>query len=342
MIFVAKKYQALILFYGLCAFFIMFMFVYIYNSISSIHQLYEMKIELTKNIYKTADCPMADFEKSTTLEIANKKKQNSYLILLLQVLLFAGILIKGIQIVRRNMIVEQKLNKQQKNFMLSITHELKSPLAGIKLSLDTISLRQLEEPAKKRLMNNAFKDIERLNILINNILMSARIDEKDMSFAYENINFSEVAEDTISTLQDNYSSVRSFIYNIEPNVQIQADKNALNSILNNLLENAIKYTPVGSKIELSVRSNGEQATLIIADNGVGVPDEQKSKVFEKFYRLGNENTRSAKGTGLGLYLVKQLIEMHGGKIALSDNEPTGAVFTATLPLKFSGNYTAMV
>lgn len=113
---------------------------------------------------------------------------------------------------------------------------------------------------------------------------------------------------------------------------ITGDKTLVQMAVNNLLENAVKYTPPGKPVKVSVEEKNGHATLIVADNGPGIPDSEKSKVFNKFYRIGSEETRKAKGTGLGLYLTLKIVKQHKGKITVRDNEPNGAIFEICFPL----------
>jgi signal transduction histidine kinase len=102
--------------------------------------------------------------------------------------------------------------------------------------------------------------------------------------------------------------------------------------LNNLLENAVKYTPADKPVTISLQLKNNSAVIQIADNGPGIPDAEKGKVFNKFYRIGNEETRKSKGTGLGLYLTSKIIKQHNGKIAVMDNVPSGCIFEIMLPV----------
>jgi len=108
---------------------------------------------------------------------------------------------------------------------------------------------------------------------------------------------------------------------------VQADKSGLTSIVQNLLENAVKYSPEGALIRFTAQQADGKFRLQVTDHGRGIPDAEKQAVFEKFYRIGNEETRQATGTGLGLYIVSQVVKAHGGVIRLTDNQPQGTVFT---------------
>ena len=119
---------------------------------------------------------------------------------------------------------------------------------------------------------------------------------------------------------------------VEDGVMMNGDKQALSLLILNLLENAEKYSPVQSVISLSLKKKNGKIQLAVADQGVGIPDTEKANIFKKFYRIGNEETRSTKGTGLGLFLVKQIADHHQGTIAVLNNRPKGSIFTLEFPV----------
>jgi signal transduction histidine kinase len=118
---------------------------------------------------------------------------------------------------------------------------------------------------------------------------------------------------------------------------IQAEKLGMTSVTLNLLENAVKYSSESPKITVDLRHQDHKILLDIADNGIGISDKDKKRIFEKFYRVGNEDTRTTKGTGLGLFIVQQIVKAHEGKISVEDNEPKGTKFKIELPVKKHGN-----
>ena len=118
---------------------------------------------------------------------------------------------------------------------------------------------------------------------------------------------------------------------IQTGCTINGDMLLLQMALHNLLENAIKYTPDGTPVEIYLLRGKRETTLRIVDNGAGIPDSEKKKVFSKFYRIGDEATRRTKGTGLGLYLTSKIVQQHKGRLSITDNVPHGAIFQITLP-----------
>lgn len=223
-----------------------------------------------------------------------------------------------------------RLSRQQNNFMLAVTHELKSPIAGIKLSLQTIQKRSLTEEQKQTLIGRCIEESDRLNDLCNNMLITSQMEGRQYHPANEQLDFSELVNETITAYKRRYPD--RFAEILTAGLDVTGDLTLLQMAITNLLENAIKYTPLESEISITLIEKDHKALLTITDNGKGIPDGEKKKVFSKFYRIGDEATRHTKGTGLGLYLTSKIIQQHKGKICIKDNQPTGAIFEVVLPL----------
>lgn len=222
---------------------------------------------------------------------------------------------------------EKKINAQQKNFLLSVTHELKSPLASIKLYLQTILKRDLDKAQQQNFISKSLLDIERLADLVENMLLATRIENKSYSFPKVAFNLSNLVVKIASRLQIHVCSADALITDIEPDVIIKGDDFALSSVITNLIENAVKYSPSCVPIYVSLKRNElGKAVFTVADLGVGISDDEKPKIFHKFYRVGNEDTRKTKGTGLGLFIVKQVLDHHQAVIKVKNNLPSGTIF----------------
>ncbi len=222
------------------------------------------------------------------------------------------------------------LSRQQNNFMLSVTHELKSPIAGIKLSLQTIQKRVLTDEQRQTLIRRCIEESDRLNDLCNNMLITSQMEGRQYIPAKESLDFSELVNESITAYQSRYPE--RFTEHLAVGLDVHGDFTLLQMAVNNLLENAIKYTPAGSNITITLSKADGKAVLHVADSGKGIPDDEKKKIFSKFYRIGDEATRNTKGTGLGLYLTSKIIRQHKGKICVKDNKPAGALFEIMLPL----------
>lgn len=243
---------------------------------------------------------------------------------------FLLVIIIGAAVVYSSLRRNVRLSRQQNNFMMAVTHELKSPIAAIKLNLQTMVRHALDEEKRKLLIDRCVNEANRLNDLCNNMLLASRMEGRQYKPERERFNFSALVADSITTYTHSYPG--RFVLNTTGDYHIIGDKTLVQMAVNNLLENAIKYTPADKPVQVSVAQKNSFAVLEVADNGPGIPDAEKSKVFTKFYRIGNEETRKAKGTGLGLYLASKIVRQHSGKIVVRDNEPQGVIFEINFPL----------
>jgi signal transduction histidine kinase len=233
----------------------------------------------------------------------------------------------------RSLRKEISASEQQRNFLLSITHELKSPLAGIRLILETFQRRkELKPEIQHKLSTNALAETDRLTALVNDLLLSAKL-ENVYQINEEPINLGELIQEAADRVVMKYKTAKVHV-DIEPGLgPVLGDRLGLTSVAVNLLENAAKYSQPNPEIHTSLQRGGEtELVWEVADNGMGIPDKEKQRVFTKFYRVGNEDTRTTKGTGLGLFIVKGLIDKHGGQLELLDNEPQGTIFRIYLPV----------
>lgn len=237
---------------------------------------------------------------------------------------FFILLLVGVVMIRKAFQKEKKLNEIQENFLQSVSHELKTPIASVGLYLQTLQKHELDQSKRKDIYQRSLDEIERLNHLISDILTARNIDSDNYYFNLESVNLSQHLESTINRLRDTVLIEREIDFNIQ-DVTANVDISAFDSILYNLVENAVKYSPEKSKISFSLSKTSNGFKFAIADGGSGISSELKKKVFDKFYRIENETTRKSKGTGLGLYIVQFLVEGQGGKIRLLDNEPSGLI-----------------
>ena len=240
---------------------------------------------------------------------------------------FLALIMVGAVFVYRVTRREIKLSQQQQNFMMAITHELKTPIAITRLNLETLQKRKLEEDKQQRLISNTLHEANRLNTLCNNILLAAQLDGGAYKATKYEINFSDLVEGCIDDFIGRYPS-RKIEANIIEQIYIMGEELLLQMLVNNLIENALKYSPKESGIKIVLQQNATTIVLQVIDKGIGITDEEKKKIFEKFYRTGNENTRTTKGTGLGLYLCKKIMQGHNGYITMTDNTPQGSIFAA--------------
>ncbi len=239
------------------------------------------------------------------------------------------ILLAGAAVVYSSLQRRVRLQKQQNNFMLAVTHELKSPIAGMKLSMQTLQRRNLTDEQRAQLLKRGIQESDRLDDLANNMLITSQIEGRQYKQASETLNLSALAAASADVYSHRLGD--RFAAHIDPDTEVQGDQLLLQMAMHNLLENAIKYTPPDATITLTVSKRDEDICIQVSDTGNGIRDSEKRRVFNKFYRIGDEGTRRTKGTGLGLYLTAKIAAQHKGRISIKDNLPHGAVFTITLP-----------
>lgn len=243
---------------------------------------------------------------------------------------FLFLLCVGAYFLHQSIKKEDNLREQQQNFLLSVTHELKSPLAAIKLSLQTIVKRDLDKARQTSLLSNSLKDIERLDDLVENMLLATKIENRSYSFPKEEFDFSELVTKITDRLQIHSCGCEQVINPvIAPQIKITGDPFTLSSVVTNLVENAVKYSGPCAEVNVELEMQDGHPFLRVSDKGPGIPDAEKMLIFDKFYRVGEENTRKAKGTGLGLFIVKEVLQKHDADISVRDNVPQGTIFEIT-------------
>lgn len=222
------------------------------------------------------------------------------------------------------------LKKLQANFLLSITHELKTPLTAMKLYMETLLKRQISPEQTKTIVENSLNETKRLQEQVEMLLLSAQLDSEKYEIQKQSINFSELVSEIVLNFNKPRPKAEAIQMAIQEQVFIQADAMAIEMVINNLISNALKYGGKEVGIKVCLEQNENEAVLSIADEGPGISEEDKKLLFKKFYRIGDENTRKTKGTGLGLFIVKNLVELHHGKIMVKNNKPNGTIFEIKL------------
>jgi signal transduction histidine kinase len=243
-------------------------------------------------------------------------------------MMFGLVLLAGAFYMHKSLARERKLQEQKKNFLLSVTHELKSPLASIKLLLQTIQKRDLSKEQIQDFIGKSLLDIERLDDMVENMLLASKIENSSYTFPKAKFSLSVLVDSIVNRLQITKCDGNQQIINaeIEPKIEITGDKFALTSVVTNLIENAIKYSKPCEAVEVKLFSKEGKIHFYVADHGIGIADNEKTRIFDRFYRVGSEDTRNTKGTGLGLYIVKQVLDKHEASIKVKDNRPVGSIF----------------
>jgi signal transduction histidine kinase len=248
--------------------------------------------------------------------------------------MFVMVFLVGAYNLHRSFNRQQKLSEQKKNFLLSVTHELKSPLASIKILLQTIQKRNLTKEQVLDFIEKSLNDVERLDDMVENMLLASKIENRSYSFPKASFNLSVLVDSIVNRLQISKCDCNQQIIDaeIEPKIEITGDKFALTSVVTNLIENAVKYSSPCSAVAVKLFSKDDKVYLEVADHGIGIADHEKARIFDRFYRVGSEETRNTKGTGLGLYIVKEVLDKHQASIKVKDNRPSGSIFEVVFGL----------
>ena len=241
---------------------------------------------------------------------------------------FLLLLFLGIWWIKKNVWQDLKRAQKEKNFLLAVTHELKTPIAAIRLNSQTLKNRKLTEDQSQDLCADIITESNRLETLVNNILLATQFEQNTALGNWQKIDLSALVEAQIKRFQQLFPD-RTVNSSIHSNIFLQAEENMLVSLLFNLLENANKYSTVSEPISVLLKGSEHIVLLEVSDFGIGIPNEERKSIFEKFHRVGNEQTRSQKGTGLGLYIVKEICKAHKAEITISDNTPRGSRFQIT-------------
>ena len=205
---------------------------------------------------------------------------------------------------------------------------MNSPIAGVQLNLETILNRKLDTETRNQLLKNALQQNSRLKNLVENILTSTRLEENVLQLNLQPNNISELLQNITGDFKSASEAID--ISNVQPEICALIDPLAFESVIKNILENAIKYNQKNSPIIITTKTEKGAVFIDIKDQGIGITNEEQQKVFARFFRIQNEETRTTKGTGLGLYIVKQLTELMGGEVFLSSKINEGSTFTIKL------------
>ncbi len=220
---------------------------------------------------------------------------------------------------------------KQKNFLLSITHELKTPLASNKLALETLQRNGLPEQKRKELIETGIQENDRLTRLVENLLMSAKL-EHNYEYHFEKNNLENIISEEIVFIQRKFPNKSINLDSKFPDLSIICDKQSIHIVIRNLLDNALKYSQPLSPVLVSIGKERKSALISVKDWGIGIDEKHIDLIFEQFQRVGNEETRTSKGTGLGLFICKEIIKAHQGTIQTENHSEGGSIFKVTLPI----------
>ncbi len=227
----------------------------------------------------------------------------------------------------------ENLDRSRNQFVSNASHELKTPLTTMKILLENI-LYQPDMPIEMRseFLTDMNHEIDRLSNVVTDLLTLTRMDSGKMELNRERFDFSSVVDEMVRLLTPQAEKRgQELTGHIAPEVWMTADKSKLGQVVYNLTENALKYTPDGGRIDVTLQIRGRTAVLTVQDNGVGIPEADQAHIFDRFYRVDKARSRETGGTGLGLSIVRQLVKMHGGEISVNSRLGQGSLFTVRLP-----------
>jgi len=253
--------------------------------------------------------------------------------LVVGLVLLAAILV-GIYLIFIYLNRQQNLNKLYDNFIANVTHELKSPLASIQLYLDTLNLRQVPPDQQQKFISLMLKDTQRLNNLINSILKLSALEQKKIAHDFHVHAVEKLTTNLIDEAIEQYKLPPGAI-TITGSVSCYCviDRNAFKIVFDNLIDNAIKYSQNELKLVIHLKTTAKKCIFEFIDQGIGIQPKGQKKIFNKFYRINHSNIPNVKGTGLGLYWVREIIRYHGGKVTVfSDGLYCGTTFRIELPI----------
>lgn len=251
-------------------------------------------------------------------------------------IIFFALIITGLVLNTTFLVREIRRSEQQNAFLNSVTHELKTPIASIKLYLETLRSREVSEEKRREFYAVMLDDTDRLLHTVEQVLQESRTKDKGRQFNVSDVNVVKLISEVIGSIVARHEFSDSAIRFSEPSEEfhVLGDKAELRTVFSNLLGNAVKYSDGEPKISIRLRpsSRGNKFEVIIRDNGIGIPKSDLGRIFKRFYRVAGQRVNERKGTGLGLSIVRSIIEKHGGKIwAESRGENSGSTFFVRLP-----------
>jgi len=245
-----------------------------------------------------------------------------------------GITILSFVSLYRTLLRQQRLAALKNEFISNITHELKTPIATVGVAIEALkNFNAMDNPARTReYLDISSNELQRLSLLVDKVLKLSMFEKKEIDLKYETLNLKDIVDEVTASMRLQLEKYHANVtVTQEGNPVLQADRLHMQSVVFNLLDNALKYSKEHPVINIHVAEAGDHVQLSIADNGIGIPQEYKEKIFDKFVRVPHGDTHNAKGYGLGLSYVAHVVEKHKGKIEVESQEGNGTRFMISLP-----------
>jgi two-component system phosphate regulon sensor histidine kinase PhoR len=245
---------------------------------------------------------------------------------------FAVLLVVFMGLLWRTLRREIALERQHHNFLSAITHELKSPIAAIRIALETVVRGRADEAMSKKFIGNALADTDRLDGLVQKVLHATRFGSGSAGIRPSRAPLGVVIERAVAAFKPRADAVGATVATeIDHDLMADFDDEAMTIVVSNLLENALKYGGEPAVITVALRAENDRVELDVRDNGSGIPEEAIPFIFDRFYRAGDEMTRTSQGTGLGLYLVQRIMKAHHGAVSVASTGADGSTLRVVLP-----------
>ncbi len=264
-----------------------------------------------------------------------KARQQRYLNMFnYEVPFFLAVMLTGLWVIARSAKNDFELQRRQQNFLMAATHEFRTPISTLRLLVETAQYRELNRDKQLELLHGMNSEVSKLQVVSERVLATARLEQGTGVQALATRDLRDVTRQLLEASRAKLmaANVQLEVSLPDAPVRVAVDAAAFGIVLSNLLENAVKYTGEVKRITVALELRGMSAELSVIDNGIGIDAATRPHIFDQFYRAGNELTRSASGLGLGLYLVRGITELMGGRVRCEPVAPHGTRFTVSLPL----------
>ncbi len=248
--------------------------------------------------------------------------------------IFFALIITGLVLNTTFLLREIRRNEQQDAFLNAVTHELKTPIASIRLYLETLKTREVAEEKRREFYDIMISDSNRLLNTVEQVLQAGQTRERKNLLNISEINLEKLLEESIEIIRSRYNLNENIIEfaNAENNIKVLGDAAELQTVFTNLIDNAVKYSKDNIKILIRLKNQDDKNVEIhIKDSGVGIAPNELKRIFKRFYRISDVSTQKAKGTGLGLYIVRVIVKKHKGKIWAESTGEAGSTFIVQFP-----------
>ena len=252
--------------------------------------------------------------------------------------LFFGFIIAGVILNTIFLVREVRRNEQQDSFLNAVTHELKTPITSIRLYLDTLQQRQLDEAQRREFYQVMAEDTQRLMGTVEQVLRAARVTQKNAALQKSEIDVGPLVQDAVDLARTRHHlPAEAVVWDLDgrtpEHLSVSGDREELSAVLSNVLDNAVKYSPQDPRIRVEVVTPDlDWVQIKVQDNGIGIPSGELKRVYKRFYRVLTPGAAQIKGSGLGLFIVRAIIKRHGGRTwAESEGSGKGTTVTIELP-----------